>query len=262
MKNLNALLIICILTFVSCEIREPEDKPDMLKPGEQMFYICSQNIGELCNLMDKVLLLENYQNSNDADKEIFRNRYFSQYNIMNDGLNTYYYIQKDFKDTAFTVITNNKSIFLNETTWKVRAYNRDSFCSISCVDVNKWEIKSKGIRGCESSDSLQFHCLDSSKPLLFQTNRFSIIGNGVLVSEGQYPQDIRISYKTTQPLILDSTSHNILQGEMDMEAENLKTKRNETSKIRFFLNDKNQSKYELTYQDRIKTKDNFYFFWY
>lgn len=251
---------ILVLGFQSCEIREPESKPDFAKTGKQMFDYSALNVYDMLRYFDKILFLDTYKKTPDSLKYIFVSEYFQQYKIKNSLGNSWDIIRigNYSNDTVYTILTDTISIHSTGAIWKIRESYTDNYAEISCLSDKKWQIKFVGRNTSywNINTELMLECTDSTNPLMFQSGNFKIIGEGILESEDGFPQHVRVNYQ-----IKDSLSHvqnNWLfpSGSIDVTAEDLNTNQKESANGRYFIDSKNENKIEITYHGRTQLYQN------
>lgn len=262
MKDKLILLVsfMLVLGFQSCEIREPEIKPDFAKTGKQMFNYADENIFNLIGLFDKVLFLDTYQNTTDSLKYKFKDDYFQQYLIKNPVVNKWYFIRTSDNDTIYTIITDSKSIHSPNAEWLINEKYNNNFCTIQCVSDKKWQVKMlQGYLSFWHAEAgLNIECTDSVAPSLYQTGNFKITGDGILESAESYTQQVRLTYQIKDTLVHRQSVWVFTEGSIDVSAKDLETNQSESANGRYYMNRDNKNELEITYHNRTQIYDNWY----
>lgn len=262
MRNKLILLVslIVLLGFNSCEIREPQIKPDFAVAGKQMFDNSAQNIYDMMRYFDRVLFLDTYKKTPDSLKYIFVSEYFQQYKINNSLGNNWFIMSNGYysNDTVYSIITDANSIHSTGAIWKIRESYADSYAVISCLSDKKWQIKFSGRNGTvwNINTEINLDCTDSSDPLMFETGNFKITGSGILESVDGYSQHVRINYQVKDTLNHVQNNSIYPSGSIDVTAEDLETNQKESANGRYFINSKNAYKIEITYHGRTQVYQN------
>lgn len=251
---------ILLFGFQSCEIREPETKPDFAKTGKQMFDHSALNIYDMLRDFDEILFLDTYKKTPDSLKYIFVSEYLQQYEIENSLGNQWNIIRigNYSNDTIYTIITDSISIHSTGAIWKIREYNADNYVVISCLSDRKWRIKFIGTNTFywNIDTELILECADSSNPLMFQTGNFKITGDGILESKDEFPQQVRVNYQIKDSLSHVANDWLFPSGSIDVTAEDLNTNKKESANGRYFIDSENENKIEITYQGRTQLYQN------
>ncbi|MDD3320787.1 MAG: hypothetical protein PHS59_05020 [Paludibacter sp.] len=268
MNKINSILffMLLIVSFSSCEISEPENKPDFAQPASEMFYFTSTLISNEIRLFDKLLFLESYLNMDDSIKQVFKNQYFQQYEIVHPISHIYLFVRNSDNDTIYTILTDTNSIHLQGAVWKIKEQYQDSFSVVNCKGNEKWEMHK-----VEDSNSkqhreliLQLQCRDSVPAILFQNTNFGITGNGVSENINYGIQNLRISFQIKDTLVYQGEQNSITEGSININADDDENNKHETTNGRYFVDTENESNYEITYHNRTriyKTYNSFWLFW-
>lgn len=259
MKNKLFLLInfLLLLGFSSCEIREPESKPDITETGRQIFHYSETNIFQLVSLFDKALGINNYINTPDSMKEMNRQLYLSSYGVCHDK--NKWYLKQNL-DTVFSIVIDSNSIHTIGAVWKIKEQYADSFCTVRCLAFNKWQISSVENRYAPwiVNSQLNLNCSDSISPLSFRTADFSITGNGDLLSYGNSLQTVHITYAITDKLVHESADTKIASGSIGVVAIDLDTNQTESAIGEYIISTNQTQWMKITFKERIHTYQNWY----
>ncbi len=258
-------MLLQLMFFTSCVIREAEPKPDFTKTGYQILRASESGILELITLFDNSLKINNYINSPDSLKENIKKKFFVTTQIKYEKPNKWNLTQNN-SDTISTIVSDTISLNVVGAIWYVKERKTDDYCKIECIASNKWKINAfkTTIYGLSVSANLIFECTDSKVPLSFKTSNFSITGNGDLTSIFQEEQNVYIAYSIEEKLMNDTTNNCISSGTLDLTAKDLDTKQSSTATATYMKKTGGKISLQIVSNGYTNTYDNWsdYFIYY
>jgi hypothetical protein len=181
------ILVIVLLFFSACEIDRAELAYGYDHPAKTMFDLSYQNIIFYSNLLDKVLKLNTYINTPDAQKQQVEDKLLPEFKIRTVNKSDYYLLVAG--DTAYTINTNNQNINVPQTIFTIKKQKYYDAVTITNIGTNQWHISGSYIKllGIVYSTNLNFECSDQTPAESFETNNFTITGDCVFSKHMRYP---------------------------------------------------------------------------
>ena len=236
-------ILYIVFAFASCEIEEPQTKPDYTLGGKQMFDRAETHVKMLTDWMDIMLKMNTYILTTDADKQKIEDKYFPNYKIRNAGTNAWSLIQ--MSDTICTIYTDGKPFTTAGANWGIKKNNMVIPCPISCISANKWATKVTNFALNNNSsyyyddfynpysysnnyntetfttDSIIFNC-EKATPEDFSTNNFEVSGKGEFLLENN-TQKVKLTYLIDKKLKhIANSSYNMSSGKYNLLAQDMK----------------------------------------
>jgi hypothetical protein len=259
------IILLHLIVFTSCQIREAEPKPDFTKTGYQILRNAESGIFKLITLFDNSLKINNYINAPDSLKEITKKMFFVSIQMKYEKPNKWYLTQNNF-DTISTIVSDTISLNTIGAIWFVKERKLDEYCKIECIAYNKWKIIAfkTNIFGLTESASLIFECTDKIHPLSFKTSNFTITGNGDLTSIFKEEQNVYITYSINDKLQNDTTNSRLRSGSLDLTAKNLKTNQFSSATVAYIKQTTGKIWLQIVSNGYTNTYDNWsgYFIYY
>jgi hypothetical protein len=183
-----SVLVFVFLFFSACEIEREELSTGYDHPAKTMFDLSYQNIVFYSNLMDKVLKLNTYINTPDAQKQQVEDKLLPEFKIRTVNKSDYFLLVAG--DTAYTIGTNNQNINVFGSSFTIKKQRYYDSVTISNVGTNQWYISGSYIRllGIVYSTHLYFECTDQTPAESFETNNFTITGDCTFSKLMLYPR--------------------------------------------------------------------------
>ena len=240
-----------MLILSSCEIREPEEKPDYTKTGEQMFHVAESEISFAIQQLDYILKFNSYFNATGSLKDQLKGLYFPNYSI--NQISSSNWIINNSTDTLISFITDTKSFNEIGSEWKIKRRFFNEYFSIKCIDNKKWFLKTDSLEYYNriSSDSLVFECNNVLQPSTFQFSNFSISGKCNLLLN--YSNQVHLNFETVTPLVYDSTLFMIKSGSLKINAIELSTQRTKEATAEYLSADSSKKNVKISIDGFSKT---------
>ena len=255
--------ITMVLMLNSCVIDEPTAKPDAFLPANEMFDYTSKLLANEMRGFDKILFLEIYRQLDDSSKNVFNQQFFQQYLIDQVQPNVYVFLNVYNLEKVYTIQTDTNSIHTPGAVWKISQQNQPHFCIVSCIDTGKWELNDANLNySNEYSVSLQFTCNDTIPAFLLQSTDFTITGSGQIDASPYSDRYVKIEFQISDALHYKGSINGIVEGSFDISADAVQRDKKVNCKAQFFVNDNNEQKIELNYQNKNKIVNNHLQYWY
>ncbi|MFZ4724855.1 MAG: hypothetical protein ACOYMD_05375 [Paludibacter sp.] len=259
------IILLLLMLFTSCVIREAEPKPDFTKTGYQILRASESGIFELITLFDNSLKINNYINTPDSLKEVTKKKFFVTTQIKYEKPNKWNLTQNNF-DTISTIVSDSISLNKIGAIWFVKERKADDYCKIECIANNKWKIIAlkTTIYGLTENANLIFECTDGKNPMSFKTSNFIITGSGDLTSIFQEEQNVYLTYSIKDKLMNDTTYSRIISGSMDLTAKDLETNQSSTATATYSKQNGGKASLIIDSNGYTNTYDNWsgYFIYY
>lgn len=259
MKKLNySISLIVFLLFSACEIDTHELPTNYDDPAKTMFDISYQNLALYCNMIDKVLKLNTYINTPEAQKQQIEDKYLFEYKIRTVNNKDYFLLVGG--DTAYTIGTNNQNINAPGSSFTIKKQRYYDAVTITNVGTNQWYISGGFIRllGFVYSTHLNFECTDGTPAESFEGNNFTITGDCTF-------SKIQYSYTDFKYDIVDKITHKANskfyvfdKGEWNIMGQNDNSEVIDTAFSKF-TSEGNTLLPELLYRGRTKNYQLHYF---
>lgn len=223
MKKFSSFVLVFVFLFFSaCEIEREELTYGYYHPAKTMFDLSYQNIVFYSNLMDKVLKLNTYINTPDAQKQQIEDKLLPQFKIRTVNKIDYFLLVAG--DTAFTINTNNQNLNNADSRFTIKKQKYYDEVTITNVGINQWSISGgyAKLLGLVYSTHLNFECTDQTPAESFETNNFTITGDCTFSKHMQYPlatfkYDIadKITHKANSKFYIFDTGEWNIMGQND-----------------------------------------------
>ena len=238
MKHIYFILLLVVLGFSSCVIREPEDKVVLVRSGSNILNLIQQFIVKESNMLDKALAVNAFSGKDSLVRKALVEDYLGvQYQMSNMG--NVSAISSKFNTVKYLVFRDSLPLDSVGAIWQVKSIDYFSMgVVIKCVGKNKWNVEVYPVDSTYLTQSvLEFSCLDSIKPVLFQKSNFEIKGSGRMVQQN-YQYDVFLDFSIEQPLEHSLREVGLRNGRMVINTTNTKDSKSSKTEATYLYVDK------------------------